>query len=100
TKGIKTITTKPRDLFRDPLTRFELTFDTVVLDPPRAGAEAQIKEIAVSRVKNVVMVACDPRTFARDAALLVQAGFSLSDLIAVDQFAYSTHVEMAATFRR
>src|SRR5690606_33756072 len=88
TKGIKAITTKPRDLFRDPLTQYELTFDTVVLDPPRAGAEAQIKEIAVSKVKNVVMVACDPRTFARDAAILVQAGFSLSDLIAVDQFAY------------
>lgn len=100
TKGIKTITNKSRDLFRDPLTRFELTFDTVVLDPPRAGAEAQVREIAVSKVKNVVMVACDPRTFARDAAILVQAGFSLSDLIAVDQFAYSTHVEVAATFRR
>lgn len=100
TKGIKAITTKPRDLFRDPLTRFELVFDTVVLDPPRAGAEAQVKEIAVSKVKNVVMVACDPRTFARDAAILVQAGFRLSDLIAVDQFAYSTHVEVAATFRR
>lgn len=100
TKGIKTITSKSRDLFRDPLTRFELTFDTVVLDPPRAGAEAQVREIAVSKVKNVVMVACDPRTFARDAAILVQAGFSLSDLIAVDQFAYSTHVEVAATFRR
>lgn len=100
TKGIKAITTKPRDLFRDPLTRFELVFDTVVLDPPRAGAEAQVREIAVSKVRNVVMVACDPRTFARDAAILVQAGFRLSDLIAVDQFAYSTHVEVAATFRR
>jgi 23S rRNA (uracil1939-C5)-methyltransferase len=100
TRGLKTITAKARDLFRDPLTRFELGFDTVVLDPPRAGAEAQVKEIALSKVRNVVMVACDPRTFARDAAHLVQAGFMLSDLIAVDQFAFSTHVELAATFRR
>lgn len=100
TRGLKTITTRARDLFRDPLTRFELAFDSVVLDPPRAGAEAQVKEIAASKLAQVVMVACDPRSFARDAALLVQAGFMLSDLIAVDQFAFSTHVELAATFRR
>jgi 23S rRNA (uracil1939-C5)-methyltransferase len=100
TRGLKSVTAKARDLFRDPLTRFELNFDTVVLDPPRAGAQAQVKEIALSKVRNVVMVACDPTSFARDAAHLVQAGFMLADLIAVDQFAYSTHVELAATFRR
>ena len=100
TRGLKAVTAKTRDLFRDPLTRFELNFETVVLDPPRAGAQAQVKEIALSKVGNVVLVACDPRTFARDAAHLVQAGFILADLVAVDQFAYSTHVELAATFRR
>lgn len=100
TKGLKAVTGKARDLFRDPLTRFELVFDTVVLDPPRAGAEAQVKEIVLSKTRNVVMVACDPKSFARDAARLVQAGFSLSNLVAVDQFAWSTHVELAATFRR
>ncbi|MHA6299594.1 class I SAM-dependent RNA methyltransferase [Devosia sp. CAU 1758] len=100
TRGLKTVTGRARDLFRDPLTRFELNFDTVVLDPPRAGAEAQIKEIALSKVGHVVIVACDPRSFARDAAMLVQAGFILGDLLAVDQFAWSTHIELAATFRR
>ncbi len=100
TKGLKSITTKARDLFRDPLTRFELDFETVLLDPPRAGAEAQVREIAVSKLRNVVMVACDPHSFARDAAALVKAGFSMADLIAVDQFAWSTHIEIAATFRR
>lgn len=100
TRGLKTVRAQARDLFRDPLTRFELSFDTVVLDPPRAGAEAQIREIASSKVRNVVMVACDPRSFARDASILVQAGFSLGDLVVVDQFAWSTHVELAATFRR
>ncbi len=100
TRGLKAVTGKARDLFRDPLTRFELNFDTLVLDPPRAGAQAQVKEIAASKVKTVVMVACDPRSFARDAAALVQAGFILGDLMAVDQFAWSTHIELAATFRR
>lgn len=99
-KGLKTITGKPRDLFRDPLTRFELAFDAVVLDPPRAGAEAQVREIAASKVKHVVMVACDARSFARDAAILVKAGFAMSNLVAVDQFVWSAHIEIAATFTR
>ncbi|HEV7292872.1 MAG TPA: TRAM domain-containing protein [Devosia sp.] len=99
-KGLREITAKARDLFRDPLTQFELPFDAVVLDPPRAGAEAQVREIVRSKIGLVVMVACDPRTFARDAARLVQAGFRLDRLIAVDQFAQSAHVEIAATFSR
>jgi 23S rRNA (uracil1939-C5)-methyltransferase len=99
-KGLREVTAKARDLFRDPLTQFELTHEAVVLDPPRAGAEAQVRELAKSRVKTVVMVACDARTFARDAAILIAGGYAMSDLIAVDQFAYSTHIEIAATFRR
>jgi 23S rRNA (uracil1939-C5)-methyltransferase len=100
TKGLREVTAKPRDLFRDPMTRFELPFEAVVLDPPRAGAEAQVREVVKSKVKRVVMVACDARTFARDAALLVSGGFTLSDLVAVDQFTQSTHIEIAATFQR
>jgi len=100
-KGLRDITAKARDLFRDPLTRFELDpFDVVVLDPPRAGAQAQVAELALSKVKTVVMVACDPRTFARDAGMLVKAGYAMNDLVAVDQFVHSTHIEIAATFRR
>ena len=100
TKGIREVTAKARDLFRDPLTQFELPYDAVVLDPPRAGAEAQVKELAKSKVKTVVMVACDARTFARDAAILIAGGYRMSDLVAVDQFTQSTHIEIAATFVR
>jgi 23S rRNA (uracil1939-C5)-methyltransferase len=101
TKGIREITAKPRDLFRDPLTRFELDpFEAVVLDPPRAGAQAQCEHLSMSKVKTIVMVACDARTFARDAAILVGGGYKLDDLIAVDQFTQSTHIEIACTFRR
>lgn len=100
-KGLREITAKARDLFRDPLTRFELDpFEAVVLDPPRAGAEAQVSELAKSKVRTIAMVACDARTFARDAAILVAGGYGMSDLVAVDQFTQSTHVEIAATFRR
>lgn len=100
TKGLKPLKARARDLFREPLTRFELDHDLVVLDPPRAGAEAQTREIAASRLKTAVMISCDPASFARDAAILVAAGFALENLWAVDQFVHSTHIEIAATFRR
>ena len=99
-KGLREVTAKSRDLFRDPLTRFELPYEAVVLDPPRAGAEAQVRELAQSKVRTIVMVACDPRTFARDAATLVNSGYSMANLVAVDQFVWSTHIEVAATFTR
>ena len=100
TKGLREVTAKARDLFRDPLTQFELDYEAVVLDPPRAGAEAQARELAKSKVKTVVMVACDSRTFARDAAILVAGGYRMSEIVAVDQFTQSAHVEIAATFHR
>lgn len=98
-KGLRPLTARARDLFRDPLTRFELDYEAVVLDPPRAGAEAQARALAESRVPTIVMVACDPRSFARDAAILTGAGYGMSDLVVVDQFVHSTHVEIAATFK-
>ncbi len=101
TRGLKPVTPRARDLFREPLTRFELdAYDCLVLDPPRAGAEAQVGEIAQSRVPRVVMLACDARSFARDAATLVAAGFALDHLTGFDQFAFSSHVEIGAVFTR
>lgn len=101
TKGIKTITAERRDLFREPMTRFELNrFDAIVLDPPRAGAEAQVRELAKTRIATVIYVSCDPKTFARDAAHLIAAGYTLGSVTPVDQFAFSTHVELVGTFTR
>ena len=101
TQGLKPITTAVRDLFREPLVPVELKpYDAVVFDPPRAGAEAQARELAKSAVKTVVAVSCDPRTFARDAAILVAGGYRLESVTPVDQFAWSMHVEMVGVFRR
>ena len=72
--------TEIRDLFRRPLLTLELnTFDAVVMDPPRAGAEAQAQQIAHSKVPLVVSVSCDAGTFARDTAILQNAGFRLEN---------------------
>jgi 23S rRNA (uracil1939-C5)-methyltransferase len=100
-KGLKPVTPKFRDLFREPLVPVELkAFDAVVFDPPRAGAEAQARELVKSTVPVVVAVSCDPRSFARDAAILVAGGYRLDKLTPVDQFAWSTHMEIVGVFRR
>jgi 23S rRNA (uracil1939-C5)-methyltransferase len=90
-----------RDLYRRPLTAEELgNFDAVVLDPPRAGAEAQVRELAASSAAHVAYVSCNPATFARDAKLLVDGGYKLEWVRPVGQFRWSTHIELAAALRR
>lgn len=99
--GLKPVTTEARDLFRRPLLPDELNrFDAVVLDPPRAGAADQIAEIAKSQVPVLAYVSCNPVTFARDAAQLQAAGYMLKWVQPVDQFRWSSHVELAAHFVR
>ncbi|MAQ85928.1 MAG: RNA methyltransferase [Maritimibacter sp.] len=99
--GLKRVTTETRDLYRRPLLRSELaSYDAIVIDPPRAGAEAQTEEIAASSVPVIGAVSCNPVTFARDAAVLIAGGYRLDWLRVVDQFRWSTHVELAARFAR
>ncbi len=101
TPGLKPIATETRDLFRRPLLEHELNgFDVVVLDPPRAGAEAQVKRLAASKVRDVIYVSCDAGSFARDAATLVAGGYAPETVTPVDQFRYSAHVELVGVFRR
>ncbi len=93
------VTSEVRDLFRNPLLPDELSrFDAVVLDPPRAGATAQVAQIAKAQVPVVAYVSCDPATFARDAGTLIASGYVLEWVQPVDQFRWSTHVELAARF--
>ena len=100
-KGLKPITTEKRDLFKLPLTPLELNrFDAVVLDPPRAGAEAQVKAIGASKIGRIAYVSCDAASFARDAAILVKAGFRAGPVTPVDQFLYSDHIELVGGFTR
>ena len=98
---LRRVTTETRDLFRRPLETDELRhFDAAVIDPPRAGAEAQIAALAASNVKAIAMVSCNPVTFARDAKTLVDAGFAMRWAQVVDQFRWSPHTEVVAPFTR
>ncbi|MEO8548060.1 MAG: class I SAM-dependent RNA methyltransferase [Sphingomicrobium sp.] len=90
-----------RDLYRRPLDAAELAgFDAVVLDPPRAGAADQVANLAASSVPRIAYVSCNPATFARDAKTLAEGGYTLDWVRPVGQFRWSTHVELAAAFRR
>jgi 23S rRNA (uracil1939-C5)-methyltransferase len=101
TPGLKPVEAQTRDLFRRPLMANELkVFDAVVFDPPRQGAEAQVRELAKSKVPTVIAVSCDATTFARDARILVDGGYKLTGVTPVDQFRYSFHVELVAKFEK
>jgi len=101
TPSLSQVTAERRDLFRRPLLAAELAaFDCVVFDPPRAGAQEQVHQIAASDVARVVAVSCNPVTFARDARILVDAGFTIGRVTPVDQFRHSPHVEIVAAFSR
>ena len=101
TPALRRVETQARDLHRRPLTADELArFDVVCLDPPRAGAEMQMQAIVASNLRTVVTVSCDAMTFARDAAILIAGGFTAEEVVPVDQFRYSAHLEIVGVFRR
>ena len=99
--GLRPVTARRRDLFRDPVPTDALKgADAAVIDPPRAGAAAQMAALAGSEVGRIASVSCDPDSFARDAGLLVAAGWRMGPVAVVDQFRWSPHVEVVAEFRR
>ena len=101
TPGLHRISVETRDLFRRPLEPDEMKgFTGAVIDPPRAGAEAQTVALAKSQVAVVAAVSCNPVTFARDARILTKAGVPLDWVQVVDQFRWPTHVALVARFAR
>jgi 23S rRNA (uracil1939-C5)-methyltransferase len=84
-----------------PLNASELgQFDAVTLDPPRAGAEKQVMQLAQSKVERIAYVSCDAESFARDARILVDGGYDMGIVTPVDQFLWSEHIELVAAFAR
>nr|MBQ0091485.1 class I SAM-dependent RNA methyltransferase [Candidatus Enterousia merdequi] len=88
-----------RDLFKKPLTAKNLEqYDVVIMDPPRAGAEKQSKELSKSNVTRIIYVSCNPTTFMRDSAILQHGGYKMSVAIGVDQFVGTAHWEIFSVF--
>jgi len=100
-EGLRALRVEARDLFRRPLEPAELArHAAVVIDPPRAGAAAQVARLAESPVPRIAAVSCNPASFARDARVLVAGGYRLAWVQVVDQFRWSAHVELVALFVR
>jgi 23S rRNA (uracil1939-C5)-methyltransferase len=100
-EGLKPITIEKRDLFRRPLTKDDLKrFDAAVIDPPRAGAEDQHRQLAASSVKRIAMVSCNAATFARDLSVLIKGGYKVKRITPIDQFLWSSHIEVVARLER
>lgn len=94
-----------KNLFKYPLDATELkAFNAIVLDPPRAGADTQTKEIAAAnqadKPQKIVAISCNPRTFVNDANTLVAGGYHLKEVTMVDQFVHSEHFELVAYFEK
>ena len=101
TSGLRPVKAEARDLFRRPLMPQELRdYDTVVFDPPRQGALAQVQQLAASRIPAVVAVSCNVATFARDARILIDGGYRIEGVTPLDQFRHTPHVELVARFNR
>ena len=100
-QGLRALKAEARDLFQRPLQPPELDgFDGVLFDPPRAGAEAQARALAASRVPLVAAISCNAESFARDARILIEGGYAIGEVTPLDQFRFSPHVEIFALFRR
>jgi 23S rRNA (uracil1939-C5)-methyltransferase len=101
TQGLKPVSVEKRDLFRRPLMTSELkVYDAVVFDPPRAGAEFQCRELARSTVKKIAAVSCNPLTLARDLTILIEGGYRITGVTPIDQFLWTSHVEVVATLEK
>ncbi|MCQ8241381.1 class I SAM-dependent RNA methyltransferase [Rhizosaccharibacter radicis] len=99
--GGRRLSVQQRDLNRQPLMPRELNgAEMVVLDPPHAGAGAQIAPLCASDVARVAYVSCNPAALEKDASFLAAAGFSLSAVTVIDQFLWSANVESVCVFTR
>lgn len=93
------ITATSRDLYRHPLKTHELKpYDGIVINPPRNGALPQTKELAYCTAKTITTVSCNPATFKRDAGFLLEHGWKVEEVVAIDQFYWSNHLEIVAKF--
>jgi 23S rRNA (uracil1939-C5)-methyltransferase len=74
--------------------------DALLLDPPRDGAKEIITKLSQLSPKRIVYVSCNPATLARDAKVLIAAGYQLESLGVLDMFPQTAHVESMALFVR
>ncbi len=76
-------------------------FNKILLDPPRAGAQSVVEQLAKRSTRQnttILYVSCDPATFARDAGILIKGGYKLKKWGVMNMFPHTTHVESMGLF--
>jgi 23S rRNA (uracil1939-C5)-methyltransferase len=74
---------------------------TIIMDPPRTGLSKEaVAGVIAAQASHLIYVSCDIATLARDARLLVDAGYRLADVRAFDLFPNTAHVETVIAFAR
>jgi 23S rRNA (uracil-5-)-methyltransferase RumA len=75
--------------------------DVILLNPPRRGLDVAVLEsLKTTAAQTVIYMSCDPSSFARDAASLVQFGFQPGEVFAHDMLPQTAHVELIVSFHR
>jgi 23S rRNA (uracil1939-C5)-methyltransferase len=87
------------EFFREGVGQFlssvaEQQIDLILIDPPRAGTEpGVIRRMAQLQPKNISYVSCEPSILARDLRELIDTGYSIESMTALDMFPQTHHVE-------
>ena len=76
------------------------SWDIVLLDPPRSGAQSIIKQMSSVAPRRVAYVSCHPATLARDTKDLIAQGYHMTAAGIADMFPHTHHVEAIASFER
>jgi len=76
------------------------SFDAILLDPPRAGADQVCKDMGKFDVSRILYVSCNPATLARDARTLAQHGYRVVRSGLMDMFPHTGHIESMTLFQK
>lgn len=101
--GLDNVSFYAANLFEDSSNQafMNQSYDKILLDPPRAGAEQMVSQLARLKAKKIVYISCNPATLARDAGILVnQLGYILEQAGVMDMFPHTSHVESIALFTK
>jgi len=69
------------------------SFDVIVLDPPRTGAEELVKLLPALNPRKIVYISCDPPTLARDIGILKRFNYNVIKCQPIDMFPQTYHIE-------
>ncbi|MCB0405389.1 MAG: class I SAM-dependent RNA methyltransferase [Bdellovibrionales bacterium] len=79
---------------------FALSYDTLLVDPPRKGMGGSLNAFLFGNIRTLIYVSCSPVAFSKDTRGLSELGFSLEYVQGIDMFPHTHHIEFVAHFSR